>query len=223
MRERVLKSGVLLAFLALPALAWGQSPAAGTALGRVGVINIQQAIAATGEGKKAFAELQKKYQPRQDDLQKQQQEIQSLTDQLQRQQTTLSDSERVRLTRELSEKQKLFDRAREDAQADLQQDRQDVMSRIGQKMVQIIEDFAKQNGYSIILDAQIPFYTGSQTTDAQIPIYYASKDVDISDEIVKRYDAAFPSESASAPDAPKPPGAASSKAAAKTAAKPKQP
>jgi outer membrane protein len=218
MRERVMKTGILLTFLALPALAWGQTPAAPPPT-KVGVINIQQAIAATGEGKKAFSDLQKKYQPRQEDLQKQQQEIQSLQDQLQRQQTTLSDAERIRLSRELSEKQKLFDRAREDAQSDFQEDRQDVMTRIGQKMVQIIEDYAKQNGYSIILDAQIPIYNGNQTSDATIPIYYASKDVDISDEIVKRYDAAFPVESASAPGTSKPPAA--SKAPAKPAAKPK--
>jgi outer membrane protein len=222
MRERVLRTGILLTFLALPALMWGQAPTAETSSGeKVGVINIQQAIAATAEGKKAFSELQKKYQPRQADLQKQQQDIQGLQDQLQRQQTTLSDSERIRLGRELSEKQKLFDRAREDAQSDFQEDRQDVMSRIAQKMVQIINDYAKQNGYSLILDSQIPFYNGNQSSDAQIPIYYASKDVDISDEIVKRYDAAFPVESASTPNTSKPAGGATSRPAAKPPAKPK--
>lgn len=222
MRERVMRSGVVLAFLVIPALAWGQTPAAAAAGDKVGVINIQQAIAATAEGKKAFGDLQKKYEPRQADLQKQQQEIQSLQDQLQRQQTTLSDNERIRLGRELSEKQKLFDRAREDAQADFQQDRQDVMNRIGQKMVQIIDDYAKQNGYALILDAQIPILGNSQVSDAQIPIYYASKDVDISDEIVKRYDAAFPAASAGDTGAAAPTsGAAAPKQAAKPPAKPK--
>jgi Skp family chaperone for outer membrane proteins len=227
MRERVYKTGVLLTFLALPLLVWGQpaaagqSPTADSAGEKIGVINIQQAIAATAEGKKAFGDLQKKYQPRQENLQKQQQEIQSLQDQLQRQQTTLSDSERIRLTRELSDKQKIFDRAREDAQSDFQQDRQDVMGRIGEKMVQIISDYAKQNGYSLILDAQIPIVGSNQVSDAQIPIYFASKDVDISDEIVKRYDAAFPVASASAPDASKPAGTTASRTAAKPPAKPK--
>lgn len=220
MRDRALTTGVLLTLLALPAMA--QSPAAGSAGVKVGVINIQQAIAATTEGKKAFADLQKKYQPRQEDLQKQQQEIQNIQDQLQRQQTTLSDAERIRLSRELSEKQKLFDRARADAQDNFQEDRQDVMNRIGQKMVQIITDFAKQNGYALILDAQIPVFSGNQSSDATIPIYYASKDVDISDEIVKRYDAAFPSEavSAPAPSATKPAGVVTSRPAAKPPAKP---
>ncbi len=220
MRDRALKAGVWLTFFALPALGWAQTPAATPSIGKIGVINIQQAIGATAEGKKAIADLQKKYQPRQEDLQKQQQDLQSLQDQLQRQQTTLSDAERIRLSRELSEKQKLFDRARTDAQDDFQQDRQDVMNRIGQKMVQVISDYAKANGYSIVLDAQIPVFSGNQASDATIPIYYASKDVDISDEIVKRYDAAFPAESASAPAAPAKPATAAAKPAAKPPAKP---
>jgi Skp family chaperone for outer membrane proteins len=219
MRERALKTGILLMFLAAPLRVWGQTPATGAAGPKIGVINIQQAIAATAEGKKAFADLQKKFQPRQEDLQKQQQDIQGLQDQVQRQQTTLSDSERIRMSRELTEKQKLFDRAREDAQSDFQEDRQDIMNRIGQKMVQIISDYAKENGYSLILDAQIPIVGSSQASDAQIPIYYASKDVDISDEIVKRYDAAFPAQSAGTPGAPKP-AAGAPKSAVKPPSKP---
>lgn len=224
MRDRVLKTGLWLSFLALPALGWSQTAPATGGFGKVGVVNIQQAIAATAEGKKAFADLQKKYQPRQQDLQRQQQEIQNLQDQIQRQQTTLSDAERVRLSRELSEKQKLFDRAREDAQSDFQQDRQDVIGRIGQKMVQIIDDYAKKNGYSLILDAEIPIYNQGQMSNAQIPIYYASQDVDISGDIVKLYDQAFPAQAASTSGSQQPAaGAAASntKPAAKPADKPK--
>lgn len=224
MRDRVLKMSVWLCFLALPALAWGQTPAAGAPAGKIGVINIQQAIFGTAEGKNALAELQKKYQPRQQDLQRQQEEVQTLQDQLQRQQTTLSDAERIRLGRELAEKQKLFERAREDTQADIQEDRQDVINRIGQKMVQIVNDYAKQRGYSLILDAQIPIYGGSQVTDAQIPIYFAAEDVNISDAIVKQYDAAFPAASSATPAAAKPSGGAatpSPKSPAKPAEKPK--
>lgn len=219
MRERVLRTGVWLAFLCLPALGWAQAPAGE----KIGVINIQQAIAQTAEGKKAFADLQAKYQPRQADLQKQQTDIQNLQDQLQRQQTTLSDAERVRMSRDLSEKQKLFDRARQDAAADFQEDRQDVMNRIGTKMVQIISDYAKQNGYALILDAQVPIVGSNDVSDAQIPIYYAAPEVDIREEVVKRYDAAFPAEAAAtpAPSATKP-AATPARPAAKPPAKPQR-
>lgn len=196
MRNRARYATTFLFLAAGPALLWGQSASTGTSAYKIGVINIQQAIANTAEGKKAFADLRKKYEPRQADLQKQQQEVENLRDQLRRQATTLSEAESQRLTRELAEKQKLYDRATEDAQADFQDDRQDVIARVGQKMVRIIDEYAKENGYAIVLDSQIPIYGGSQASTAQLPIYYAGQSVDISEDIVKRYDAQFPADSA---------------------------
>ena len=126
------------------------------------------------------------------------------------------------MSRELAEKNKLFERARQDAASDFQADRQDIMNRIGTKMVQIISDYAKQNGYALILDAQIPIVGNNDVSDAQIPIYFASSDVDVRQEVVKRYDAAFPVQAAAAPatGAAKPAGTTAAKPAAKPPAKP---
>jgi hypothetical protein len=54
--------------------------------------------------------------------------------------------------------------------------------RIGQKMVKLIDDYARQNSFSLILGSD------------QVPIYYAAKEVDLTDAIVKLYDAANPAE-----------------------------
>ncbi len=166
---------------------------------KVGLINIQAAIANTEEGKKALSDLQAKYQPRQKDLQGEQAQIQSIQDQLSKQANTLSDEEQARLNRESEEKQKQLKRDMEDAQADFSHDRDEAINRIGQKMVQVINNYAEQNGFSLVID------------DAQIPIYFAAKDLDITAEIVKRYDAANPvvgvapaKPAAPAPAVPKP-------------------
>ncbi len=90
-------------------------PLAAHAQGKIGVININSAIASTAEGKKAIADLQKKYQPRQQELERLQQEIQAIQDQLSKQSATLSDEEQRRLSRDLEDKQKAlkaFDRRR---------------------------------------------------------------------------------------------------------------
>jgi outer membrane protein len=187
MKNRLTVLTTLLALLAVPLSSRAQSSAA--AQGKIGVINIQQAIGDTAEGKKAFADLSKKYQPRQQELQRLQQEIQAINDQLSKQVATLSDEEQRRLSRDLEDKQKLLKRSTEDAQADFTSDRDDAIRRIGQKMVRIISEYAQQNGYSLVVD------------DAQIPVYYASKDLDLTQEIVKRYDAANPVAEAGAPAA----------------------
>ena len=178
MKNRIINVALWAGLLLWPVLAWGQ--------GKVGVINLQEAIANTAEGKKAFGDLQKKYQPRQQDLQRQQQEIQALQEQIQKQQATLSDEERVRLSRELEDKSKLFKRANEDATADYQADSQDTYRRLGQKMVRIVNEYAQQSGYAIVLE------------EAQVQPYFATRESVITEEIAKRYDAAYPVEGASA-------------------------
>jgi len=170
----------LLFFLgAVPAGLLAQSSATS---GKVGVISIQEAILSTAEGKKAMADLQKKYQPRQAEVTKEQQDIQAINDQLQKQAATLSDDEQRRLNRELEEKQKLLKRTTEDAQADFATDRDEMFRRIGQKMVSAIQDYAQKNGFSLIIGSD------------QIPIYYRATEVDLTDQIVKLYDAANPAD-----------------------------
>ena len=172
--------------------------------GKIGLVNIQTAILSTAEGKKAMAELQKKYQPRQQEIQKGQQEIQAISDQLQKQAATLSDEEQRRLNRDLEEKQKLLKRTTEDAQADFANDREEMFRRIGQKMVSVIQDYAQKNGFTLIIGSD------------QVPVYYAATEVELTDAIVKLYDAANPV------DAPITGGPAT-RSAAPSAAKPAKP
>ena len=168
-REFLVQSGAAMAV-----------PLAAQAQGKIGVINLTAAIASTGEGKKAIADLQAKYQPKQQELERLQNEIQALQDQLSKQSPTLSDDEQRRMTRDLEEKQKILKRSTDDAQSDFTADRDEAVRRIGQKMVRIIQDYAPPNGFILVIDG------------AQVPIYYAAKDVDLTAEIVKRYDAANP-------------------------------
>jgi len=165
----------VISFLAIMAI-----PLAAQAQGKIGVININAAIAGTAEGKKAIADLQQKYQPRQQELERLQGEIQSIQSQLSKQSPALAEDEQSRLTRELEEKQKLLKRSSDDAQTDFNSDRDEAVRRIGQKMVRVIQEYAPQNGIVLVMDGM------------QVPIYYAAKDVDITEAVVRRYDAANP-------------------------------
>jgi outer membrane protein len=189
MKNRLIVLIALLAVGAASVSLYAQSAPA--AQNKIGVINIQAAIANTGEGKKVIADLQTKYLPRQQELQRLQQEIGAIQDQLAKGQSTLSEEEQGRLNRDAEDKQKRLKRSAEDAQNDFNSDRDAAINKIGQKMVRVINDYAQQNGFSLILD------------DAQIPIYFASKDIEVTADIIKRYDAANPV--ADAAPAAKPP------------------
>jgi outer membrane protein len=187
MRKRVV-IGTTLAMALSAVLCAAQDPSTGGE--KLAVINIQQAIAQTGEGKQALDAITKKYEPKRQTLQRQQDEINALQDQITKQGPTLSDDESARLRRELDQKQRLFKRDQDDDQADWQADNQDAVQRIGQKMVKVINDYAQKNGYALVLD------------DSQLPVYYVAKGVDITDPIVKLYDQANPASGASAASAP---------------------
>lgn len=221
MKNRVLVILASLSLFVCPALSWAQGSAAAANSGKIGLLNIQAAILNTAEGKKAMADLDKKYQPKRAELQKMQQEIQSLEDQIQRQQSAASDTAQQQLTRQLDEKKKILTRTSEDAQSDFTADRSELVGRISQKMGRVVQEFAEQNGYAVILDLLAPVFSSSgQIGDTQIPIYYAGKDVEITGDIVKRYDAANPVAAATTtPPASTTP--ATTKPATKTPDKPK--
>ena len=149
---------VLAALLMTPAV-WAQATGAGApASAKVGVLNVQAAIASTAEGKQAAAELQSQFAPRTTELQNLQKQIEELRNRLQTGQSTLSDEEKVRLQREGDQLTRAFQRKQQEFQDDTNDAQQEVVNRIGRKLVDVLNKYSKENGYSIILD------TSSQQT-----------------------------------------------------------
>jgi outer membrane protein len=177
---------VLAALLIAPAL-WGQAsnpPASGM---KVGVINIQAAIVSTAEGKQAVAELQSQFSPRTTELQNYQKQGQDITSRLQNGQTTLSDEEKARLQRQLDQLNRTFQRKSQELQEDTNDAQQDVVNRIGRKMMDVLDKYAKENSYSVILDE----------SSQQTPVIYAANQVDVTQDIIRLYDQAYPVKTAS--------------------------
>jgi len=206
---------VLSAMMAGTAMA--QAPAAAPAASsaaptKVGVIQIQAALAATKEGQKAAAELETKLGPRKKELESRQSEIKELQDRLQRGGNTLSDSAKEDLTRNIDTKTKSYNRQLEDAQAELEAEQQKLVNVLGQKMMAVIDKYAQQNGFAIVLDVS------NQNT----PVLYASNTVDITKEVIDLYDkTSFTPSSAPAAARPAPPPAARPAAAPAPSAAPK--
>src|SRR5436305_13440386 len=119
---------------------------------KIGVVNIQQAIGECAEGKKEIDALQQKFNPKQAELKNMSDEVESLKKQYQAQADKLSDDEKGSRAKAIDIKQKSLQRNYEDAQAEFQQAEQDVINRIGAKMVTVLEKYASSNGYAVVLD-----------------------------------------------------------------------
>ncbi len=166
----------------------GAAPAAA----KVGVLNVQAAIASTAEGKQASAELQSQFAARQTELETLNKQIEDLRKRLQAGQNTLSQEEQARLTRQGEGLAKQAQRKQEEYNEDVQAALGDVRERIGRKMLDVLDRYARENGYSAIFD------TSSQ---AQV-IIYASNQADVTQDIIRLFDQAYPVKASATPAKP---------------------
>lgn len=189
-------------------LAWGQAPAPGTAPApparpavpaaaptKIAIINVQQAIINTKEGQKAANELQAKFTPRKAALEKRQNDIAMLQDQLKKGGATMSDAAKEKIMRDIDANTKSLNRDADDLNADVEQDQNKLMQDLGGKLMQILDQYAAQNGFAVVLDVS------NQQTN---PVFWASASTVITADIVKLYDQAHPATDAAKPAAPKP-------------------
>jgi outer membrane protein len=190
---------ILAALFMTPAI-WAQaSSAAAQAPTKIGVINVQAAIASTAEGKQAGAELQSQFAPRTAELQTLQKQIQDLQARMQAGQTTLSDEEKARLQRQGDLLTRGFQRKQQEFQDDTNEAQQEVVNRIGRKLVDVLDKYSKDNGYGVILD----------TSSQQTSVIYAANQIDVTQDIIRLFDQSYPVKAGTAapstrPTTPKP-------------------
>jgi len=146
---------------------------------KIGTINIEQAILASNEGQRDFEALSKKLEPKQNELKEKNDELESLKKQLNTQGEKLNDETRGTLVKQIEQKQKSFDRQRQDAQEDFQAQQGEILNRIIQKMAPVIVKYATDNGFAMILDTSNPWPQG--------PVLWAGPSVDITKPVVDAY------------------------------------
>jgi len=170
---------------------------------KIAIIAFQQAVAATNEGQRNFAQLRVKFEPKQAALKAQSDEIDSLKKQLQDAGSTLSEPERDSRLRTIDEKTKSLQRTAEDAQNEASTAMNDMYQQLAQKVYAVLDAYSNQNKFTLVLD----------TSAQQTPVLWANQASDITKNVVDAYNAksGVPPQPAAgaAPAAPRPstPGA----------------
>lgn len=176
-----MKNRVFLFCSVLLGASWAAS-AQTSAPTKVGIINIQQAIVSTTEGQKAAKELEAKSAPKKKELEKLQSEIASMREQLNKMSSVGSDEQKRKLMGDIDQKTKSFNRQVEDAQAELDQDQNKVLNELGGRMLAVLDKYAKDNGYAVILDV----------SSQQTPVLYAANSIDVTRDVVELYNKNVP-------------------------------
>ena len=177
---------------------------------KMAIINIQVAIAQSNDGQEAARQLQTRFGPKRTELETLQREITELQNQLRNQERTLSEEARNRMLRSIDDKTKALNRSNEDATAEFQQAEQDAINEIGRKMMGVVDEYAKKNSFSLILDVSSP----------QTPVLYADSAIDITPTVIELYNQATAKPAASAAPGSSPAPATAPPPAARPTANP---
>lgn len=208
-------STALAAGLLIPAAAFSQvspAPPAGEAAApaaaaapvapkaipaKIALIAFEQAVVSTNEGQRAVQEVNTKYEPKKKQLSDLNAEIDSLKKQLAAAPATMSADEKAERARTIDTKEKQLNRDAEDAQQAYQSDQQAALSKVAQKVNVVLQNYVKQNGYTLLLDV------GNQ----QSGVMWADQQTDVTEAVVQAYNAssgvAAPPPSAPTPNRPR--------------------
>ena len=151
---------------------------AGSAQTKIAIINLQRAVLESAEIKKASAELEAKYRPRQQAIEKLQKDIQALQQNLQSNAGKLTPQAEADITAQGQRKQRELTRTNEDLQADVDRERNEILSRSSQRMQEIVKKLAEEKGLDIV-------------TDVSNTVYFKPA-LEITTESIAAYDKAYP-------------------------------
>jgi len=145
--------------------------------GKLGMINSQEVLEKSAEGKKAIAQLQAADKKYSDDVTRLDDQIRQLQNRLSTQRLTLTAEAATAIQIDIQKKQTDRHRTVEDATQAMEELRARTLTRIQEELMPIIEQIRKDKGLDIIFDL-----TKSGTV-------FFNPALDLTQEVVRRYDA----------------------------------
>jgi outer membrane protein len=175
-----------------------QAEASSSQAQNIVTVSFNAAVLQTAEAQKSLKALEARYAPKQKQLQALNDEVENLRKQLADTSSKLSDAERATRARSLESKEKELQREAEDFKSDSQSESEQIFQRVATKVYAFLQTFSQQHGYSAVIE---------RGSDANPVVWYAAGNMDITDELIKAYNAQAESGAKSSkplPDNPKP-------------------
>jgi outer membrane protein len=155
-------------------------PAAQPATQNIVTLSFNAAVLQTTEAQRELGALQTRLAPRQAQLKTLNDDVEALRKEMGNTSDKLSDAERALREQSLDRKEKQLQRQAEDFRNDSQTESQQVFQRIAQKVYAFLQAYGQQHSYSAVIE---------RGSDAAPVVWYAAGNMDITDQLVKAYDA----------------------------------
>lgn len=141
---------------------------------KIGYIVTPRLLGESKLGKEASAKLKAKGEAAEAKVTKSAESLQKLQEDITKRMSVLNDQEKAKLGEEYERQMREAKRMKEDAQREFDKARQQIENDMMAKFRDIIEKFAGDNGFDLILDAG--------------QLLYISKKADVTDEVIKLAD-----------------------------------
>jgi len=144
---------------------------------KIGVVDADQVILKSAKGKKFMTDMDALAQQKKAAIDKVVSEAQALQKEYQSKAASLSEDKRVEMEKRLSDYQIQVKRMNDDAKRELNLKQQEQLEKFRKMLQPIVEQLAKERGLDVVFSR------------AQSGIVYLSPAVDLTDEVIKRFDA----------------------------------
>ena len=118
---------------------------------KIAVINTQKALLETDDIKKAQADMEARFKPRQDQMIKLQKALEDIQAQLNS--GKLNELGTTELNAEGQRKQRELQRMQQDLQEDVERERTEILQRAGTRMQEVVKKVAEEKGLDIVVDS----------------------------------------------------------------------
>ena len=142
---------IVLAVLAVPLAAQAQ--------GKIGIINLDEAMSNSSAGKSALGSLKSKFESREKALAATGDELKRMQEELQKKSVALSQDAMKTKAADFEGKARKYLEDRNKLQQEEQQAQQGVLQPLLTRLQKVVSDYAIRNGYTVILEARsVPYF-----------------------------------------------------------------
>ncbi|MCJ7753604.1 MAG: OmpH family outer membrane protein [Thermoanaerobaculales bacterium] len=159
---------VVVAAVAMPAVAQN----------KIAVIDVQRVVTESDPGKEVMQRLKAVTDAKSQEGQALQQQFAALQEQFNKQRFTVSESRQAEMSKEIEDKQIAIRRFQDDAQREVQEAQRRELGGLEERILPIINKVGQEQSFTLIFNK---FQSG---------LVYADETVDITDEVIRRFNTA---------------------------------
>jgi outer membrane protein len=159
---------VVVAAVAMPAAAQN----------KIAVIDVQRVVTESDPGKEVMQRLKAVTDAKSQEGQALQQQFAALQEQFNKQRFTVSESRQAEMSKEIEDKQIAIRRFQDDAQREVQEAQRRELGGLEERILPIINKVGQEQSFTLIFNK---FQSG---------LVYADETVDITDEVIRRFNTA---------------------------------